>query len=410
MKAQADVAIVGSGPAGLGAATALAQAGLDVVVVEREQEAGGIPRHCGHTGYGLREFQRLLTGPAYARRLVSDARAAGVAIETGTTVVALTPGGQLDLASSGGRTTLTARHVLLATGARETPRSARLIGGTRPWGVINTGALQQFTYLSGIRPFSRAVVIGTELVSFSALLTLRHAGIAAVAMVEAGPRIVARRPGDWIARLLLDVPVLVSSRLVEIEGGTQVTGVVVERNGTRFRLPCDGVVLSGSFVPETGLIKEGHLALDRGSGGPAIDQFFRTTDAQVLAAGNVLHPIETAGVAWAEGRAAAAAILADCRGDLPCGPGTQITVGGGLAYAYPQRVVAGGPPPGKLMFRARATEAATGRLVISAGGQTLWSRGARLLPERRVQLPAAPVLEAARIGEARIAFETQATS
>lgn len=409
MTLDTDVAIVGSGPAGLAAATALRQAGLEVVVLEREQEAGGIPRHCGHTGYGLREFQRLLTGPAYARRLVREAMAAGATIRTGTTVEALHPGGHLDLAGPAGRSTLRARHILLATGARETPRSGRLIGGTRPWGVMNTGALQQFAYLSTIRPFRRAVVIGSELVAFSALLTLRHAGIAAVAMIEEGPRIVARRPGDWIARLLLDVPVLVATRLVEIEGGAQVTGVVVERGGTRFRLPCDGVVLCGRFVPETGLLKGGHVDLDTGTGGPAIDQFFRTNEPQVLAAGNLLHPIETAGVAWAEGRAAAAAILADRRGALPVGPGVAVGVGGGLAYAYPQRIVAGGALPHDLLFRGRVSQAAAGRLVISASGQTLWSRTARLLPERRVQLPAGPLLQAAGLGDVHIAFETGAS-
>ena len=52
--------------------------------------------------------------------------------------------------------------ILLAFGVRETPRSARLIGGDRPWGVITTGALQQFVYLQKIRPFRRAVIVGTR--------------------------------------------------------------------------------------------------------------------------------------------------------------------------------------------------------------------------------------------------------
>ena len=45
-----DVVIVGGGPAGLSAARRLLGSGVrDVVVLERESEAGGIPRHCGHT-------------------------------------------------------------------------------------------------------------------------------------------------------------------------------------------------------------------------------------------------------------------------------------------------------------------------------------------------------------------------
>ena len=61
---QVDVAIIGGGPAGLAAATALKSAGVKrVVVLEREAEAGGIPRHCGHPPFGVREFKRVMKGP-----------------------------------------------------------------------------------------------------------------------------------------------------------------------------------------------------------------------------------------------------------------------------------------------------------------------------------------------------------
>ena len=64
------VAIIGGGPAGLTAATALArQVDGHVVVIEREAETGGIPRHSDHLGYGMRDLKRFLTGPAYSRRL-----------------------------------------------------------------------------------------------------------------------------------------------------------------------------------------------------------------------------------------------------------------------------------------------------------------------------------------------------
>ncbi|MGB4909954.1 MAG: FAD-dependent oxidoreductase, partial [Tabrizicola sp.] len=64
--ADPEVLVVGGGPAGLAAATDLARAGRRVTVLEREAEAGGIPRHCGHYPFGMREFHRLLRGPDYA--------------------------------------------------------------------------------------------------------------------------------------------------------------------------------------------------------------------------------------------------------------------------------------------------------------------------------------------------------
>ncbi len=87
---ECDVAVVGAGPAGLSAATGLARRGVrEVVVVERDTAAGGVPRHCGHYPFGWREYRRLHKGPAYARALVAEARAAGAAIHCGVTVVSV---------------------------------------------------------------------------------------------------------------------------------------------------------------------------------------------------------------------------------------------------------------------------------------------------------------------------------
>jgi len=46
-----EVLVVGAGPAGLAAAADLARAGIEVEVLERESEPGGIPRHSHHAGY-----------------------------------------------------------------------------------------------------------------------------------------------------------------------------------------------------------------------------------------------------------------------------------------------------------------------------------------------------------------------
>ncbi len=115
------------------------------------------------------------------------------------------------------RRTLSARAVLLATGVRETSRAARLIGGEKPGGVMSTAALQGIVYLNHQRPFLRPVIVGTELVAFSALLTCRHAGIKPVAMIEAGDRITARSPMIWLARLM-GVPVYLRSQVTAILG------------------------------------------------------------------------------------------------------------------------------------------------------------------------------------------------
>ena len=104
-----DVAIIGGGPAGLTAATGLASSGLNVVVLERESAAGGIPRHSDHPGYGIRDMKTSISGPAYAARLVSEATAAGAQIRTNTMVTGWAGDTSLELTSPEGREVLDAR-------------------------------------------------------------------------------------------------------------------------------------------------------------------------------------------------------------------------------------------------------------------------------------------------------------
>ncbi|HEY2111045.1 MAG TPA: FAD-dependent oxidoreductase, partial [Dongiaceae bacterium] len=238
------------------------------------------------------------------------------------------------------------------------------------------------------RPFRRAVIVGSELVAFSALLTLRHGGIAAAAMIEEAPRITARRPADVLARLGLGVPVLTSTRLIAIHGLGKVEAVEIERQGKRKHIACDGIVFTGRFRPETGILATSHIALDPASGGPAIDQYWRSSDPQVFVAGNLLHPVETAGVAWAEGRAAAEAIAAHLVGRLPARTlDIAVTVKPPLSYIYPQRLVTPIAALSPLLLKARAERAARGRLLLMADAREVWSRRMILLPERRISLP-----------------------
>src|SRR5205807_8177595 len=117
--------------------------GLGVVGPERGRRAGGIPRHCGHQGFGPPELRRLYSGPRYARRYRKLARTAGAEILEEAMVTGWTPQGAPEVTSSAGRETLRAEAIVLATGCRERPRAARLVPGSRPEGILTTGPLQQ---------------------------------------------------------------------------------------------------------------------------------------------------------------------------------------------------------------------------------------------------------------------------
>jgi len=383
----AEVLVVGSGPAGLAAATELARLGRRVTVLERETEAGGIPRHCGHYPFGMREFHRLLRGPVYAARLRAAALAAGVSILTRTTVTALLPGGRVEITGDAGPATLTARAVLLATGVRETSRAARLIGGEKPGGVLSTGALQGIVYLNRQLPFRRPVILGTELVAFSALLTCRHAGIRPVAMVEPGTRPTVRAPAHWLARAM-GIPILTGTEIAAIHGRARVEAVSLATPAGKRDLPADGVIVTGGFRPDAALLRGSHLEVDAASGGPVIDRWGRLSDPAYFAAGNLLRGVETAGWCWSEGRRTARAIHAALEGRLPAPGRLRLDLDHpALRLAVPQVLGSGAAGAVHDRLQIRLSAPVRGRLTLKQDGRTLATQRIDSLPERRLSLP-----------------------
>lgn len=308
---RATVAIVGAGPAGLTAARHLAgQVPGRVVVLDREHRAGGVPRYCDHLGYGRRDLGRFTTGPKYAARLNELAVRAGALVRTGVTVTGW-DGAGLRATSPDGLLTIRADAVLLATGARERPRSARRVYGSRPDGVLTGGTLQQLVHLQGKRFSGRAVVVGAEQVGWSAAATLRAAGAEPVALTSVHAQPESPPPWTAVGGRRGGIPVQTRTRVIRLLGHDRLTGVEVQDldSGERRVVPCELVVFTADWIPEHELARTAGLSMDPGSLGPVTDASFRTSRPGVFAAGNLVHPVEVADVAALDGRAAARAIL-----------------------------------------------------------------------------------------------------
>ena len=387
----ADVVVVGAGPSGLAAAVALRRVGVrDVVVMEREREAGGIPRHSAHLGYGVRDLGRVMTGPSYAQAWVRRAVAAGVDLRTSTTVTDWSEDLQVTATSPTGRYSIDASAIVLATGCRERPRAARLVPGTRPAGVMTTGQLQQLVHLHHWSPGRRAVIVGAEHVSYSAALTLAEAGCAVVAMATSEPRHTSFGVFDGSARRRWRFPLHTRTTVSDIGGRERVEWVELTDSAGQARIvPCDTIVFTGDWIADHELARRHGVEIDRSSSGPVVDSSLRTTTPGVFAVGNLLHPAETADVCAIDGRHVAHSVLGTLHGVQWPGGGVPIEVDAPLTWVSPARITdASMPPRGRFVLRGSDFVRAP-TLQVTQGEQVLW-RGRRpwLVPTRPIYVPA----------------------
>lgn len=393
---QCDVAVVGGGVAGLALATELKRLGVqDVLVIEREANAGGVPRHCGHYPFGWKEFRRVLKGPEYAARIVADANAAGVRVLTGTSVNQLHEGGRLSLSDHNGVGDLMANRVVLCTGAREGTRAQRFLGGHRPQGILPTGAVQSMAYLHAMRPFRRPVILGTELVSMSAITTCRHMGIRPVAILEENLRTTV--PTFMRAYPLLHrIPMYLPVKDVQIHGKQRVQAVeFTDATGKRKSIEADGVIVSGQFRPESALLRGSHLEIDPATGGPVVDQFYCTSDPAYYCSGNLLRPVESSTWCWEEGRATARTLANQLLHTVPEKTGISLKLElehPALKLVVPQKVSVSKHPSGMQSLQLRVNEPVDAQLVIKNANDRIWSGQLNALPERRRLIPIQPLL------------------
>ena len=310
-----DLAIIGSGPAGLAAAVKARQLGIkDVVVFERDERPGGILPQCIHNGFGLQKFKEELTGPEYAYRYIQMAADHYVDIELDTMVLEIDKNRTLTAVSEyGGLRTYQCKSIILAMGCRERPRGAIGIPGTRPAGVFTAGQAQRMVNIEGYMPGETAVIQGSGDVGMimARRLTLEGAEVKAVTEIQPYTSGLIRNEVQCLHDF--DIPLLLRHTVAEIHGDKRVEGVTVAEvdaswnpvAGTEKFIDCDTLLLSVGLIPENELSKMAGVALDPRTGGAYVNESLETDVPGIFSCGNVLHVNDYVDEVSAEGEIAA---------------------------------------------------------------------------------------------------------
>lgn len=294
-----NIAIIGGGPAGLAAAVAARNAGVeDILIIERDEELGGILNQCIHNGFGLHTFKEELTGPEYAARYISQVKELGIPYLLHTIVMDVSEDKIITaMNKKDGLFQIEAKAVILAMGCRERPRGALNIPGYRPAGIYSAGTAQRYVNVEGRMPGKKVVILGSGDIGLimARRMTLEGAEVKVVAEIMPYSGGLKRN----IIQCLDDygIPLKLSHTVIDIRGKERVEGITlakVDENlkpipGTEEEYECDTLLLSCGLIPENELSRQLGAAMNPVTGGPVVDESLETDKEGVFACGNVLH-------------------------------------------------------------------------------------------------------------------------
>lgn len=377
-----ELLIVGGGPAGLAAALAARERGVqDILILERDQELGGILNQCIHNGFGLHTFREELTGPEYAARFADRVREQGIGYQLGTMVLSLEENRRVVATSRAhGLQEFSAKAVILAMGCRERPRGALNIPGFRPAGIYTAGTAQRLVNMEGCLPGREIVILGSGDIGLimARRLTLEGAHVQVVAELMPYSGGLKRN----LVQCLDDfgIPLKLSHTVVDIQGKNRVEGITLAQvgpdrrpiPGTEVHYKCDTLLLSTGLIPENELSVGAGVELSAVTKGPTVNERLETSVPGVFACGNVLHVHDLVDYVSEEaamaGRAAADYVLGKRQ---PQGRAIPIRAAGGVRYTVPSVVH---PGEGEIPLRMRVGDVYRQKAVCVYGGGTLLVR------------------------------------
>jgi len=266
----ADVIVVGAGPAGMAAAIGVAKAGLKVIVLDMQPAPGGqIFRSLESNLQARPTTNHLLNalGPTYlaGQALIEQFRSTpGIDYRPLTTVWELRADATVGWLQGDIAGYLRARQVVVANGAMERPMP--FPGWTLP-GVMTAGAVQTLLKAGRLQPDGRVVLIGTGPLILLLADQLRRLGIRpiligrtdtlidkikALRLFKPSALVPLAKGLQWLAKLkLAGINMRTGVSDLRAHGHDKLEYVSLSIGGRKVELGCDLLIVHDGIVPAT---------------------------------------------------------------------------------------------------------------------------------------------------------------
>ncbi len=257
----ADVAVIGSGPAGMAAVLAAAEHGAKVTLIDDQPSLGGHLRFNPRANPGDASATETETAENHTKALLANDN---VRVMTSATVFAFYQDNLLGIRRERDLVKLRAKQVVVATGSFDVPL---LFENNDLPGVMLSSAAQRLIRLYGLRPGNRAVVATSNDSGYEVALDLLDAGVDVASVVDSRPG-APEQMGAAQAVRAKGVEVLTSGLVAKAMGKAKLREVLIvsvegrESDGFPIRIRCDLLCMSGDSQLADGLLYQAGASRD----------------------------------------------------------------------------------------------------------------------------------------------------
>ncbi|NME82609.1 FAD-dependent oxidoreductase [Clostridium sp. SM-530-WT-3G] len=287
-----DLIIIGAGIAGMTAALGAAESGLKkILLIEREEDIGGIVNQFIHNDFGKKFIGECVTGPEYIQFLKNKLKDTEVDIYINSTVLDITVNKTVVYVNPvDGVKEVTAGAIIFAMGCKERLSGNVDVATNGLTGIFTVGEAQRIVNIEGYLPGKNAIITAKDKWGFilARRLLIEGGNVDAILIEKKFEDIV----DDEIADIIdgFDMPIVERTKVINIYGDVRINTVEVINLDTKETINhiCDSLILSVGFIPENYKIKKLKIEIDENTKGPKVIDYMTSIDG-FFACGNIIY-------------------------------------------------------------------------------------------------------------------------